>query len=66
MGSRQCLTSVRYAKFADPESPGFSPNELQAVEVRFDDDGWKPRSILESQELASQTTGNSTKKNVIR
>ena len=31
----QGLTSARYAKFADPESPGFSPNELQAVEV-----GW--------------------------
>lgn len=25
----------RYAKFADPESPSFSPHELQAVEAMF-------------------------------
>lgn len=32
----QVLVAMQqYAKFADPESPGFSPNELQAVEAMF-------------------------------
>lgn len=44
------LPLFRYAKFADPESPAFSPHELQAVEAPEkkhhhwelrDADGWK-------------------------